>query len=766
MAGYDHSLMGKKVFLLSRKLPFVVLMALLIGACTSEETTDSQISLPVTQAHSDTIIALPSITPITPVLEDTIIADEVVPSDSLVATMLETARLHYMSAISAASSGDSIRSVVQFEEAIGILDELSTVPGIDENRDFNDLSRAVVEDYELHIAKIDSLSPESSIFALREKLNQVTETVDSIVTPPTLEIHAGTTVPLVMNAQVEQTIAFFQGRGKRYMERWLQTAGKYFPLMRKILREEAVPEELVYLTMVESGVNPIARSWARAVGMWQFMKGTGKLYGLDVGYWFDERRDFEKATRAAARHLRDLHDEFGDWYLVLAAYNSGAGRVYSAIRRTGSTDFWELRRRLPRQTRNYVPQYIGVTLMAMNPERYGINGVVPDTPVEYEFVEVDDAIDLGSLAECAGTDVETLRDLNPELVRWCTPPGVKGYRLRVPANSSSQFRVKYAALPVEKKRDWIVHTVKRGESLAKIAARYDVAPGALQDVNRLSPGRLKPGTQIVIPVPKGSTRFASLIAASARMTLSDEQSKSTKTRSNNRSKLQRALAASHGRSDELQGRISITYVVKKGDTFGHIAAWFHCRAADIRNWNDIPYGRRIRVGQSLDIWVPEQSASRYDGIAKMSSAEKNRVFASHASTTGGDDTGAESSSTYVVKKGDTLEEIAKAHGVSVAQIMRWNKLRRSSIRGGQRLTILSGAKNVRLVAESKSAKSKAGKKGEIVYVVKKGDTLWDIARAHEVTTADLRAWNDLGKNKIVAGQELVIRRSNGMKQNQ
>ncbi|MEJ2482070.1 MAG: LysM peptidoglycan-binding domain-containing protein [Gemmatimonadota bacterium] len=309
-------------------------------------------------------------------------------------------------------------------------------------------------------------------------------------------------IPLEMNEHVERWIEFFtNGQGRDRFRIYLERAGAYEEMIRRRLREAGLPEDLLYLAMIESGMNPNAYSRAHAVGLWQFIRGTGRLYDLEIGYWLDERRDPFKATDAAVAHLEDLYEEYGSWYLAAAAYNGGPGRVNRGIARTGSTDFWDLSdaRVLRSETRNYVPKLIAATLIAKNPERYGFEDVVPEPPLAFDVVEVPDATSFDVLAEAAGTSEDEIRRLNPQYPRRVTPPDMRA-EVRVPPGTAGTFTTAYAQVPASERVTWLEHVVTRGQTLSHIADRYGVSITAIRATNNnVNPRRLQIGQKLIIP---------------------------------------------------------------------------------------------------------------------------------------------------------------------------------------------------------------------------------------------------------------------------
>ncbi|HTK81761.1 MAG TPA: LysM peptidoglycan-binding domain-containing protein [Bacteroidota bacterium] len=712
---------------------------LLIVGCSSERATRSS-SQDITSSSAAILFGndTSSFIQRQTVYTDTLAVDS--NFNEVTTQLLERARLHYRTAITAREKGDSAQSTTEFEYAIDILSELGYYPNIENNRDFNDLSRSVIEDYEKYIASIDSLGPQTSIFALRQKLNQVDEGSESPDQDAPTKVIATGSVPFVINGHVERNISFFQGRGREHFERWLNLSGKYFPVMKKIFREEGVPEDLVYLSMVESGLNPAARSWAKAVGMWQFVKGTGKLYGLDGNVWYDERRDFEKATHAAARHLKDLNTEFGDWYLALAAYNSGSGRVSSAIRRSRSTDFWKMRPYLPKETRNYVPQFIAVGVMTMDQKAYGFN-VSPADSFAFDHVTVNDCVDLGLLAKCVNISAEELRELNPELLQWCTPPGENTYSLRVPAGTSSIFTEKYAAIPDDKKHDWIVHKIRKRDSYASIARKYGITTQLLLDANRFSGSEhLSVGKTIVVPVPASSSGMYATLAPDAA-----KSPRSTK----------RVVKTS---VNIMRGKEKLTYRIRKGDTLTKIAEWFDVRASDLRVWNEISYGTSIQSGNVLVIWEPKEIVSRYTNIDNLSDEQHSKMLASAAvKESPKQKSSAPTWTKYQVQPGDNLKKIAQMYNVGVEDVRKWNGLRSNTIMTGQTLEVMlqdTSTPTQRPIALAQKDTSK-GKK-QVSYTVKKGDTLESIASAFGMSITSLKSLNKFRNNRIYAGQAILV----------
>ncbi|HEY2987138.1 MAG TPA: transglycosylase SLT domain-containing protein [Candidatus Binatia bacterium] len=307
-------------------------------------------------------------------------------------------------------------------------------------------------------------------------------------------------MPLIENDRVRFYIDFFCGKMKGFFERALARSGKYIPMMATVLQEAGLPEDLVYLSLIESGFAPSAYSKAKAVGPWQFIRATGVRYGLRIDNWVDERRDPVKSTRAAAAYLKDLHQQFGEWFLAAAAYNAGERRVETAIQRTNANDFWELSQRtiLKQETRNYVPKFIAAALIAGAPEKYGFSELVYEAPVDYDEVTTHRPLTFQTIANLARTTVTNLKELNPALLRNVTPPSEQGFSLRVPSGSGEIFNQAYKAKFDSTNVKMTLYTVKKGETLAAIAKRYHARVSQIIEANDLKTTQLRVGQQLTI----------------------------------------------------------------------------------------------------------------------------------------------------------------------------------------------------------------------------------------------------------------------------
>jgi len=360
-------------------------------------------------------------------------------------------------------------------------------------------------------------------------------------------------LPLTVNDQVLSFLNFFQTpRGRAIVETGLRRGGRYREMIARVLQEEGLPQDLIYLAQAESAFQPLALSRAGARGIWQFVAYRGHEYGLRHTWWVDERQDPEKATHAAAQHLRDLYKLFGDWYLAMAAYNCGPGNVQKGIERTGYADFWELYKRnvLPRETRNYVPIIIALTLIAKDAAHYSIQAD-PEAPVPTDIVKPGRAIDLRLVAETIDVDVETLRSLNPSLLRLATPDD-PSFELHLPLGTAGKFSAEIADIPPDKWVSWRRHRVEAAETLASIAKKYHVTAAAVADANNLERNEaLDAGEKLIIPAtqPQSETK-----------------------------------------------RRLVSYRVRRGDTLGGIADHFSVSPEDVRKWNRL---RSNRVGRGM-----------------------------------------------------------------------------------------------------------------------------------------------------------------------
>lgn len=526
------------------------------------------------------------------------------------------------------------------------------------------VAKAVERAYLDVLPHVRSLSPDSPLSLLLSQLaDDDLEDLPSDAVP-LVRIHQLAPLcdlPIDANAQVAASIYFFQTRGRQTWEAWHRRSGRYRDLIVPILQDAGLPEDLFYLSMIESGFNPRAYSRAHAVGLWQFMRSTGRHEGLRIDNWVDERRDPVKSTHAAAKHLRSLHEEFGDWRLAAAAYNSGRGRVRRAIEKAGSNNFWELE--LPRETRNYLPLLMAAAVIAKDPARFGFETPPVDEAITWDQVKLTELIDLKTAARLLGiSDVDPLRALNPELRNVFTPHRPKeGYLFNVPSGQGGSFLAAFNRMPRSERSGIYEYKVSRGDNLWTIARAFNVSARDLADANGISnAGLIRPGQVIVIPItggvvaPTGSgthvvRRGESLWSISRRHKVSMQdlrtwnQLAGDTIRPGQKLKVGVQMLTTRQRAPvgtDANGRT--THTVRSGESLWTIARTHQITVSDLKQWNGLQQDT-IRPGQSL--FVSNEPASE---------------------------------DSYTVVRGDTLYSIARRFGIAADEIARRNNMSLSS----------------------------------------------------------------------------------------
>tara|TARA_B100001250_G_scaffold59386_2_gene46280 strand:+ start:3472 stop:5235 length:1764 start_codon:yes stop_codon:yes gene_type:complete len=492
-----------------------------------------------------------------------------------ISPILDEAKQFLSDAVIADVNQDTIEVIYNIKRIFDLLSDVEQI-GVRNELDKIEFEKFQNDFIKMYSTRLNTLENSSQILNAELIRQQVTdlanenESVEMGTTKFTILDDREGHIPLVTNSQVESYIRYFKGKGRKGFNIWLRRYVQYREIILPILEANDLPEELIVVSMIESGFDPKAVSRAKAVGLWQFMYLTGKQYGLERTWYVDERQDIIKSTEAAAKYFKDLYREFEDWYLVLAAYNTGPGRVNRAVNLHETSDYWQLYS-LPKDTKNYIPYFLSSAIILKNPEKYGFK-IPKAKSFKYDEVVIKKSADLSVIAKSAGTKTNTIKYLNPELRQSATPAN-GDYVLRVPYGSKEKFYKSFNALPETERfaTQKVEHRVKKGENLSTIASKYRVLISDLMTINNLKSDRLSIGQRLKIPVKGG-------------------------------------IYSNYPEK--------ITYTVKKGDTLGGIADKYNTRASEIRKWNKMSSNNSlINIGQKLVLFVGK-NGSKSDNSPK------------------------------------------------------------------------------------------------------------------------------------------------------
>lgn len=558
-------------------------------------------------------------------------------------------------------------------------------------------------------------------------------------------------IPVEVNERVEQWLSYFQGKGRPHMERYLARSTRYMTLMKRILRQNGLPEDLIYIALIESGFSSKATSRAAAVGYWQFIKGTGKRYGLEINALVDERRDPVLSTQAAAEYFKGLYSMFGSWYLAMASYNVGENRVKREVMNHYTRDFWELARkkRLPKETINYVPKFIAAKMIGKNPAKYGFTDIEYEKPIEFELVRADKPLNMRTMATKMGIEYEEFKLLNPKFRGEIAPLKTAGaLELRVPVGQT-QLAMSAARESAVEKVEMIAdngetetYKIKTGDSLYTIARKFRTSVAWLRDVNDLKAGRkLRIGMRIQVPERAQKKAKAVVVAK--------KEEKSVRPDDQER-------AAS---SPEVVKNGVVFYIVQPGDTLSDIADDYDSTIAEIRKMNKLSKRSVLKVGMRLR--VPKD-----EGLPQ--NPDENRTANTDEDKSAKNNADSVLSDAHIVRSGENLALIAKKYGVTIEAIRKANNLDNGSVlKVGSRLVIPSDLNDGARLPASSSHKytikkspakiAQAKKQRQKIHIVKRGENLSEIAAKYRVSLETIRKQNQIkSRSHLVTGARLLI----------